>query len=125
MEMTEMDDIEKSRTEYVVRLEQTLQHAQAELARYKAIAEKWEPKLHAEISPADQQARFTLEFGGKRTTATITFPAMAQTDPTTATSAIVDALIESNVAARLRDVVMPEVQRIQPSLKAMAGAGKW
>jgi hypothetical protein len=50
---------------------------------------------------------------------------MAQTDPVTATSAIVDALIESNVASRLRDVVMPEVQRLQPSLKAISGAGKW
>jgi hypothetical protein len=125
MEMIDMDDIEKTRVEYVTRLEQTLQHAQAELAKFKAIAEKWEPRLHAELSTADAQARFTLEFGGKRTTATITFTAMAQTDPTTATSAIVDALIESNVASRLRDVVMPEVMRIQPSLKAVAGAGKW
>lgn len=120
-----MDDIEKNRSEYVGRLEMTLQHAQAELAKYKAIAEKWEPKLHAEISPADQQCRFTLEFGGKRTTATITFPSMSHTDPTTATSAIVDALIESNVAQRLREVVAPEVDRIQPSIKMMAGAGKW
>lgn len=120
-----MDDIEKNRSEYVGRLELTLQHAQAELAKYKAIAEKWEPKLHAEISPGDQQARFTLSFGGKRTTATITFQAMQQTDPTTATSAIIDALIESNVASRLREVVSPEVDRVQPSIKAMAGAGKW
>jgi hypothetical protein len=120
-----MDDIEKFRSEYVIRLETNLTHAQQELARYKAIAEKWEPKLHAEISVIDQQCRFTLEFGGKRTTATITFPAMERTDVTTATSAIVDALIESNVAARLREVVQPEVERIQPSLKTVAGAGKW
>lgn len=120
-----MEDIEKFRSEYVMRLETNLQHAQQELAKYKAIAEKWEPKLHAEISAKEQQCRFTLEFGGKRTTATITVPAMESTDVTTATSAIVDALVESNVAARLRDIVQPEVQRIQPSLKVMAGAGKW
>lgn len=120
-----MDDIEKNRAEYVLRLETNLQHAQSELAKYRDLAEKWEPKLHAEISTVDKQARFTLSFGGKRSTAVVDIGTLAQTDVTTATSAIVDVLIQSNAAARLREVVLPEVERLQPSLKAIEGAGKW
>lgn len=118
-----MDDNEKNRSEYVTRLEANLQHAQAELAKYKTIAEKWEPKCHAEVGTTD--VRFTLSFGGKRSTASITLASMSRTDVTTATSAIVDTLIESNIAARLREAVQPEVERVQPSLLAIAGAGKW
>ena len=121
-------ETEKTRTEYdtyIKQLEAGAEHAKIELARYKAAAEKWEPKCHAEISTADQRVRFTLSFGGKRSTAEISFASMSITDQTTATSAIIDALIESNVAERLREAVEPEVARIQPSLKAIAGAGKW
>lgn len=120
-----MDDIEKNRAEYVLRLETTLQHANAELRKYREIAEKWEPVLNAEIGTADQVARFTLSFGGKRATATIPFQTLANTDVTTATSAIVDVLVESLAVARLREIVEPEVARLQPSLKAIGGAGKW
>ena len=125
MDNYEHRDIEKSRTEYVVRLEALMKHMQAELATYKAIAEKWQPICHAELDPKTQVARFTLSFGGKRSTAEITFASMGQSDPTTATSAIVDVLIESNVAARLREAVQPEVDKVLPNLKKVAGVGKW
>jgi Lon protease-like protein len=121
----DMDDNEKNRAEYVARLEAQFQHAQSELAKYREIAEKWQPVLHAEISTTDKQVRFTLSFGGKRSTATVQLNVLQQTDVTTATSAIVDALVQSNVADRLREMVLPEVQRIQPSLKAIGNAGQW
>ena len=118
-----MDDMEKNRSEHVARMEQLLEHAQAEAKKYKEIAEKWQPVCHAEVGVED--VRFTLSFGGKRSTASITFDSMARTDVVTATSAIVDVLIESNAAARLREAVQPEVQRVQGSLKAVGKAGKW
>ena len=119
------DDIEKSRVDYVTRLETQLQHAQSELAKYRALAERWEPVLHAEISTVDRQARFTVSFGGKRSTATVPFAMLTETDVTTLSSAIVDAIVQSNIADRLREVVLPEVQRLQPSIKAIGNAGQW
>lgn len=118
-----MDDMEKNRSENVASLETRLQHALSEAARYKAIADKWEPVCHAEVGT--DEVRITLSFGGKRSTAAIAFVTLARTDVVTATSAIVDVLIESNVAARLREAVQPEIERIQPSLKAVGMAGKW
>jgi hypothetical protein len=120
-----MDDIEKNRSEYVARLETQLEHAMSELTKYKELAEKWEPRCNAEIDPHKQIVGFTLAFGGKRTTAQITVQALQQTDPTTAVSAIVDTLIESMAAERLRTTVEPELKRVMPSVKAMATAGKW
>jgi hypothetical protein len=121
----DMDDIEKSRVDYVTRLETQLQHAQSELANYRAIAEKWQPVLHSEISTADKQARFTLSFGGKRSTATVPFNTMLQSDALTLASAVVDALVQSNVQDRLREQVLPEVQRLLPSISTINGAGQW
>lgn len=118
-----MDDIEKNRAEYVTRLETQLQHAQSELAKYKAVAEKWQPLVNTELNAAD--ARFTMSFGGKRATVTVPVEMLRQTDVTTATSAIVDALIGNLVGDRLREAVLPEVQRIQPSLKVIGAAGQW
>lgn len=118
-----MDDMEKNRSENVASLETRLQHALSEVARYKAIADKWEPVCHAEVGT--DEVRVTLSFGGKRSTASITFDSLARTDVVTATSAIVDVLVDSNVAARLREAVQPEIERIQPSLKAVGLAGKW
>lgn len=117
------DDMEKNRSENVASLETRLQHALSEAKKYKELADKWAPVCHAEVGTED--VRFTLSFGGKRSTASITFDSMARTDVVTATSAIVDVLIESNAAARLREAVQPEVERVQASLKAVGKAGKW
>lgn len=120
-----MDDIEKNRSEHVARIETQLEHALGELSKYKELAEKWEPKCSAEIDPKTQIVGFTLAFGGKRTTAQITVAALQQTDPTTAVSAIVDTLIESMAAERLRLAVEPELKRVMPSVQALAKVGQW
>lgn len=119
------EDIEKNRAEYVARLEAQLQHATSEAAKYKSIAEKWQPVCHGELDPNSQQVRFSLKFGGSVCTATIGFSTLAQTDVTTAVSAVVDALIESMVADKIREPVRPEVERMMPSLQASLKAGKW
>lgn len=119
------EDIEKNRAEYVARLEAKLQHATAEAAKYKAIAEKWQPICHGELDPQSQNVRFTLQFGGSRCTATVGFAALSEADVTTAVSGVVDALIESMVADKIREPVRPEVERMMPSLKAALNAGKW
>lgn len=120
-----MDDIEKHRVDYVARIEAQLAHQNNELAKYRAIAEKWEPVCHAEASSNEQLVRFTLAFGGKRSTAGVTYEGLAQSDVPTIVSAIVQSLIESNVAERLREAVQPEVERLKPSMTAILGAGKW
>lgn len=105
-----MQDIDKTRAEYIVRLEEQLQHAQAQLAQFKPLADKWTPVISGDNTQGD--ARFTLVFGGKRVTATVTQHMLLETDLTSLTSSIIDTLIESLVADRLREVVAPEVERI-------------
>ncbi len=120
-----MDDIEKNRATYVQQLETKLQHAQAELDKFKTIAEKWEPKITVATDPKTQKTTFGLQFGGKHVHATVTADWLCQMDSTGATSAVVDALVESLVVAELRKVIAPEVERAQHGAKAVAGAGKW
>lgn len=118
-------DIEKNRAEYVAHLEVQLQHAQSELAKFKAIAEKWEPLVFGELDSEKQEARFTLQFGGSRCTATIAFNVLKDLDVTTAVSGIVAVLIDSMASDKLKEPLRPEVQRLMPSLNVALQAGKW
>lgn len=118
-------DIEMNRVEYVQQMESQLQHLRGEYERYKAIAEKWEPRATTSVDGDKQLVTVGLEFGGKRSHAQITFTALNHNDQTTVVSAIVDALIESNVAARLREAIEPEVAKLMPNVKMAVGAGKW
>ena len=120
-----MDDIEKSRVAYVQQLETKMQHLQAEHDKYKAAADKWEPKLTVKTDAESKKITFGLEFGGKFVHATVADALLGQMDATGATSTIVDALVESLVVAEIRKVVQPEVERAQRGAKAIQGAGKW
>lgn len=120
-----MDDIEKNRVTYVQQMETKLQHMQTEYEKYKAIAEKWEPKITVKTDTGTQKITFGLQFGGKFVHATVGADWLAGMDSTGATSTIVDALVESLVVAEIRKVVQPDVERIQAGVKAVQGAGKW
>ncbi len=118
-------DIEKNRVQYVAQLEAQLQHSQAELAKFKAIAEKWQPVVHGELDAKSQEARFTLQFGGSRCTATIGFNVLKDLDVTSAVTGIVDVLIESMAADKLKEPLRPEIERLMPNLNSALSAGKW
>lgn len=113
-----MQDIEKSRAEYVTHLEQQVKHLQDQVAELKPLAETWTPVLNGHISESGS-ARFTLQFGGKRVTGEISASGLTQMSITDATTSVVDTLIESLVAERLREVVRPEVERIQRGLSSI------
>jgi len=72
-----MDDIEKTRVEYVSRLEEQVRELQRQLGEYKPLAEKWTPVVSGEITQ-ENMVRVTLAFGGKRTTATLTAAAFTK-----------------------------------------------
>jgi hypothetical protein len=113
-----MEDIEKSRAEYVTHLEQQVKHLQEQVAKFKPLAEMWTPVLNGHISDTGS-ARFTLQFGGKRVTGEISAAGLTQMSPADATASVVDTLIESLVVDRLREVVRPEVERIQRGLASI------
>lgn len=118
-------DIEKNRADYVTHLEAQLQHSQAELAKFKVIAEKWQPIVYGELDADKNEARFTLQFGGSRCTATIAFNVLKDLDVTSAVTGIVNVLIESMAADKLKEPLRPEVERLMPNLQVALLAGKW
>ncbi len=120
-----MEDIEKTRVEYVQRLEQQLQHAQTELAKHKALSEKWAPVVNAEMSSENELVKISLTFGGKAMSVTLAYNYILQTDETTLISGTVDVLANSIIADRLREVIRPEVQRAIQGVNAIKMAGKW
>jgi hypothetical protein len=115
-----MEDIDKTRLEYVARLEEQVQHLQRELAIYKPLAQKWQPIATAKMT--QQGAAITLQFGGKQTTGTISTDTLLTTDLTTMTSSVIDTLCESLMIDRLRDIVGPEVDRMMKGVAAQRGA---
>lgn len=120
-----MSDIEKNRAEYVALIEQRLEHATTELAKYKEIAARWEPSFTVAVSTDGKDTTFGLRFGGKNVHATVPSTQLASTDLTTATSAIVDALVESLVIDRFKEVIKADVARAQQNAISVSGAGKW
>jgi hypothetical protein len=119
------DDIEKNRAIYVQQLETKMAHLQSEYDRFKTLAEKWEPRITVKTEPETRKTTFGLQYGGKHVHATVTDLWLAQNDQTTATSSIVDALVESLVSSILRDVIEPEVARAKRGAEAIQTAGKW
>ena len=119
-----MDDIEKSRIEYVTRLETQVQELQRQLAEAKPLAEKWTPVVGTEITP-DGNARITVGFGGKRITATIANSALVSNTTADVTASVADTLAESLFVDRIREVIRPDVEKAIAGAKAVQGAGQW
>lgn len=115
-----MNDIDKTRLEYVARLEEQVQYLQRELAVYKPLAQKWQPVASAKMT--QEGAAITLQFGGKQTTGTIGTSTLLDTDLTSLTSSVIDTLCESLMIDRLRDIVSPEVDRMMKGAANVRGA---
>ncbi len=119
-----MQDIEKSRVEYVARLEEQVRELQRQLGEVKPLAEKWTPIVAGEITQ-NGEVRVTLGFGGKRTTATIGQSAFLNNTTHDIANSIANTLAESTLVEQITKVVQPEVERLMHGAKAAAGAGKW
>ena len=119
-----MEDIEKSRVEYVARLEEQVRELQRQLGEVKPLAEKWTPVVAGEIDQ-DNKVRVTLGFGGKRTTATIDVGVFTRNTVEDLTHSIANTLAESMLVEKISEVLRPEVERLLQGAKAVSGAGKW
>jgi len=117
-----MLDHEKNRAEYVVHLEQQVQHLQRQLNEIQADA-RWIPVVNTAMQ--GDTARITLAFGGKRVTATVDLSTLHETTVTDLTSAVLDSFADNLVKQQLREVVEPAVSGIINASRAVAGAGKW
>ncbi len=124
--MSNMDhDYEKNRVEYVAQMEAQVQHLRSEYDKYKALADKWEPRVTVANDTMSGQVAFGLEFGGKRANVKVGTKFLEQMDAAGATTQIMEALIKGLVEDQLRAVLLPEVQKAQKGVQAIAGAGKW
>lgn len=118
-------DIEKTRVDYVQTMEIQVRHLQTELDKYKAIAEKWEPRFTAQSDAATQMLAIGLEFGGKRANVKVSENFLHQMDATGATSELLHALINGLVKDQLHAVLKPIVERAQKNVNSVGGAGQW
>ena len=119
-----MEDIEKSRVEYVARLEHQVKELQRQLADAKPLAEKWTPVVAGEVAQ-DGTVRVTLGFGGKRVTATVTAAAFTTNTAQDLTYSITNTLAESLLVEKISEVIRPEVERLMRGAQSVKGAGKW
>lgn len=118
-----MDDIEKSRVEYVARLEEQVRELQRQLAEAKPLADKWTPVVSGELT--DKAVRVTLSFGGKRTTAVVGIDVFHNNTPQDITYSITNTLAESMLVEKIAEVIRPEIERLAQGAKTVQGAGKW
>lgn len=117
-----MDDIEKTRAEYVQRLETTLQHLRVEHDKYKALAEKWEPRFTIELG---ETAKIGLEFGGKRAHVQVELQALSRSDTSGVAASVSESLTEALVTTTLAKLLQPSLEVAKRSATVALGAGKW
>lgn len=117
-----MSDV--NRVAEIARLEEKVRALMAQVETYKADAELWKPVVTSAVE-GDGTVKISLRFGGKMLTATLNSSYLASTDLTSATSSVVTTLIDSLVADRLREVVMPEVDRVMKNVQSLQRVSKW
>lgn len=118
-----MDDIEKSRAEYVAKLEAQLKHATQQLNAYKADAVKWTPVAKAEIT--NNTLSVAVSFAGRKSQVNIDYTKINIEDTTTLVTEIIDAFVKSSIADRFKEVIKPEVERVLASANKIQSAGNW
>lgn len=111
-------DFEKNRAEYVVLLEQRLQHALAQVAEAK-VQEKWIPKASSEIDGGNM--RVTLSFGGKISSVAVPVAAVTANRVEDLTIAVLDQLYAQLICEQLRPVIEPQVSRVKQNIEARGG----
>ena len=119
-----MEDIEKSRVEYVARLEEQVRELHRQLSETKPLAEKWTPVVAGEVEQ-DGTVRVTLRFGGKNVTAVVGSSAFISNTAQDLAYSITNTLAESMLVEKIAEVIKPEVERLMIGAKKLHGAGKW
>ena len=120
-----MSDFDTRRVGEIATLEQRLEHVLGQLAEYKATAEKWEPKVAGELMLDQQKAKVSLTFAGKSFSAVVSYPFLQEMDLTGASTQIIEALFEGLIKDKLREVIQPEVERLQRGALSMKKVGTW
>jgi Zn-dependent protease with chaperone function len=118
-----MQDIDKTRNEYVMSLEEQVRHLTRLLGEAKPMADKWTPI----VATANEGniLRVTVGFGGKRVTVALPNAALINNDINWSTSTVTDAVMKNLVFDHLAAVIRPEIEAAQRAVASVASAGKW
>ena len=108
------DDIEKSRVDYVTKLETQVSYLNKELVKYKSLADNWTPSVTAEVS-GDGTVAFTLRFAGKLIQTQIPQSVLASTGSSDLAIAIAESFMKTMVTSKFKDLIEPEVIRMSRS----------
>jgi hypothetical protein len=121
-----IEDVDKTRVEYVTRLELLVQNLQRQIAELQA-EERWIPKFGSTLNTGGscEEAQLTLSFGGKNQTAVFTYDFLKEHGAIDATTNIIELGFKNMILDRFREVVQPEVERLQTSVKSISRAGRW
>lgn len=120
-----MSDFDTRRIGEIHTLELRINALQKELAEVRKNAEKWTPVASASMDLSTESGKVTMQFGGKSFAAQIPLRMLKEDTVTGVTTAVVVTLCEHLVAARLKEVIEPEVSKLLNGVQATAGAGKW
>lgn len=118
-----MSDFDTRRIGEVAALQEQVELLTKQVAGYRMIAERWQPKFGTAIDGTN--VKISLSFGGKVATASIPTEALARVDATSATTTVLQSLIDQIVLDQLRPLAQPEVQKLIEQAAVLLKAGKW
>ncbi len=120
-----MSDFDTRRVGEIHVLEERINALQRELSDKKRDAEKWTPKVHGSMDANSETAKITMHFGGKAFAAEMPMSLLKTGTITGITTSVIETLCVHLVAARLKETVEPEVQRLMTAVGLTKEAGKW
>jgi hypothetical protein len=118
-----MSDFDTRRIGEVAQLEEMIVSLQKQVAGYKMIAERWQPRVTSVID--NDQAKISMTFSGKTMTATYPIKNLQGVDLISATTSVLQTLSDALIMDSLRPVVMPEVKRMIDAAESMTQVSKW
>lgn len=118
-----MSDFDTRRIGEIAELELRVKNATDHAAAYKAIAERWQPRVTSMIDK--DIAKISMTFGGKTMSATYPVKNLQGVDLTSATTSVLQTLFEAFIADALRPVVAPEVRRMIDAANSMTQVSRW
>lgn len=121
-----MSDFDTRQVGEVARLEEKIQALQQECAKYKVIAEKWEPKCASKMNLGEDHAGMvSMRFAGHVTNVVVSAESLASTDLTTLVSHFAERFASDLAVREFKKIIEVEVDNLSRNAKSIKSSGKW
>ncbi len=119
------EDFEKVRMENIQLLERQIIGLQNELAEHKPKSKAWTPIADSSVLQGGDFVKVLLTFNNITHAITIPSTTLLQNSETDVVTALIEDFGQKFIFDQFRDIISPEVKKLQSTVLTLSKAGKW